>query len=339
MYNFFTVVDKFSPEKVRDNEKKIMFVSMQLATYINDLLYRYECVIIPGFGAFLTQYRSAKIDGVTHTFFPPGKTLSFNRQLQTNDGLLANYVASVEHCSYEVALQKIRSFTGGLSTELSENHSVAIKNIGDFSLNAENKVQFTPSEKENFSTASFGLASFVSPKIGRETYEETAAVEEQVPLLFTPEKRHAHPYLKYAAVGLIAIAVSGLGGMKLYEGQVQKHNFAEKQKANTLIENQIQEATFVIENPLPALNVRLEKETGRYHIVAGAFRIEANAAKKIRQLAVKGFTATSIGQNKYGLHQIIYSSHEDRLEALKALRTIKRTENKDAWLLVQDLNK
>jgi len=340
MYNFFVVVDKFSPEKVRANEKKIMFVSMQLATYINDLLYRYECVIIPGFGAFLTQYRSAKIDGVSHTFFPPGKTLSFNRQLQTNDGLLANYVASVENCSYEVALQKIRSFTGSLSNELSENHSVAIKNIGDFSLNAENKVQFTPSEKENFSTASFGLASFVSPKIAREAYKETAdAVEEQAPLLFTPEKRHAHPYLKYAAVGLIAIAVSGLGGMKLYEGQVQKHNFAEKQKANSLIENQIQEATFVIENPLPALNVTLEKETGRYHIVAGAFRIEANAAKKIRQLSEKGFIATSIGQNKYGLHQVIYSSHEDRLEALQTLRIIKRTENKDAWLLVQDLSK
>jgi len=316
-------------------KKKIMFVSMQLATYINDLLYRYECVIIPGFGAFLTQYRSAKIDGITHTFFPPGKTLSFNRQLQTNDGLLANYVASVENCSYEIALQRIRSFTRNLSAELSENHSVAIKNIGDFSLNAENNVQFTPSEKENFSTASFGLASFVSPKIARENLE---VIEAQTPLLFKPEKRHDKPYLKYAAVGLIAIAISGLGGMKLYEGQVQKHNFAEKQKANTLIENQIQEATFVLENPLPALNVTLEKEVGHYHVVAGAFRIEANAAKKVRQLAEKGFMATSIGQNKYGLHQIAYSSHEDRLEALQMLRTIKRTENKDAWLLVQDLN-
>ena len=36
---------------------------MQITTYINDLLYRYECVIIPGFGALLTQYQSAKIDG------------------------------------------------------------------------------------------------------------------------------------------------------------------------------------------------------------------------------------------------------------------------------------
>ena len=67
---------------------------MQLSPYIKDLLYRYECVIIPGFGAFLANYTSATIDADSSTFYPPGKTISFNIQLQTNDGLLANYVAS-----------------------------------------------------------------------------------------------------------------------------------------------------------------------------------------------------------------------------------------------------
>ena len=93
---------------------------MQITTYINDLLYRYECVIIPGFGALLTQYQSAKIDSENKTFYPPSKTLSFNRQLQTNDGLLANYIASVEKCTYETSLQKLRNYTGKLSLQLSE---------------------------------------------------------------------------------------------------------------------------------------------------------------------------------------------------------------------------
>lgn len=318
-----------------------MFVSMQLATYINDLLYRYECVIVPGFGAFLTQYRSAKIDDASYTFYPPGKTLSFNRQLQTNDGLLANYIASVEGCSYEDALQKIRNFTGTVSLKLSEEKHVSLKNIGEFSLNEENSVQFAPSETENFSTSSFGLTTVVSPQILRETASEEKVIpfEESTPLLFTPEKRATRPYLKYAAIAAIAITVAGLGGMKLYEGEVQKHNFAEKQKANSLVETQIQEASFVIENPLPALNLTLLKETGKYHIIAGAFRIESNASKKVRQLTEKGYSAKQIGKNRYGLHQVVYSSHEDRLEALQALRNIKNTENKDAWLLVQELDK
>jgi len=90
---------------------------------------------------------------------------------------------------------------------------------------------------------------------------------------------------------------------------------------------------------LPALNISITKQAGKYHIVAGAFRVEDNAKRKMKQLLQKGFSPKAIGMNKYGLHQIVYSSHENRLEALKTLRNIKRTENKDAWLLVQDLNK
>ena len=317
-----------------------MFVYMQLATYINDLLYRYECVIIPGFGAFLTQYHSAQIDTKTNTFFPPGKTLLFNRQLQTNDGLLANYVASVESCSYELALQKIRNFTGKLSLQLSEGKIVSLIRIGDFQLNKEGSIQFIPSEKENFSTNSFGLAPFVSPSINRQVVKEKfVSSKEKAVVSNVVGGKEQRPYLKYAAIGLIAISLSGFGGLKLYEGKVQQHNFVEKEKASTLVENEIQEATFVIENPLPALRLTLPKQMGKYHIIAGAFRMEENANKKLLQLQDKGFSPRMIGVNKYGLHQVVYSSHEDRLEALKVLRSVKRTENKDAWLLVQELKK
>lgn len=313
---------------------------MQITTYINDLLYRYECVIIPGFGALLTQYQSAKIDSETETFYPPAKTLSFNRQLQTNDGLLANYIASVEKCSYESSLQKLRNYTGKLSLQLSEGEVVSLSNIGDFHLNEENSVQFIPSSKQNFSTSSFGLTSFVTPKVTREVYRETVeALEEKVPLYITPERRSKKSYLKYAAIALVSISIAGFSGMKLYEGEVQKHNFAEKQKANTIVENQIQEATFSIENPLPALSLTFKKQTGKYHIIAGAFRVEENADKKIQQLRENGFTPTLIGVNKYGLHQVAYNSFENRLDALKNLREIKNTQNSDAWLLVKELEK
>lgn len=313
---------------------------MQLATYISDLLYRYECVIIPGFGAFLTQYQSAKIDTITATFSPPGKAVMFNRQLQTNDGILANYVASVENCSYTIALQRIRNFTGDLSFQLSEGKTITLDKVGAFHLNDEHTVQFEPSKNSNFNTAAFGLAPFTTQEISREVYKkEVAALEEKAPILFTPERKTASSYLKYAAVGLVALTLAGFGGMKLYEGKVKDHNFAEKQKAESLVESQIQEATFVFDNPLPTVRINVPKEKGKYHIVAGAFRIETNAQKKIDQLLAKGFSPKAIGVNRYGLHQVIYSSHEDRLEALRALRTIKNTENKDAWLLVKELNK
>ena len=311
---------------------------MQLATYIKDLLYRYECVIIPGFGAFLTQYQSAIIDGEQHTMFPPGKRVSFNRMLQTNDGLLANYVATVDGLTYETALQQIRNYTADLSLRLIEDKEVEIPQIGVFTLNKEQSVQFLPFQKETFSTSSFGLTSITSFPVQRDVYKkQVAALEETAPLLFTPERRKNTPYMRYAAIGLVALMLTGFGGAKWYEGDVADHNYVQKQKADSLIDAQIQEATFSIPNPLPAVNVIVPKETGRYHIVAGAFRIEDNAYKKITQLDDRGYTAKYIGVNRYGLHQVVYSSYATRLEAQKALSAIKRTENRDAWLLVQSL--
>ena len=310
---------------------------MQLTTYITDLLYRYECVIIPGFGAFLTRYKSAYIDTETDTFHPPSKVISFNRQLQTNDGLLANYIASVDKCSYEIALSKIRRYTAGISHDLSKGEAVSFENIGQFFLNEENSLQFEPVNKHNFNTSAFGLSSFVAPKLVREV--QTNVVEEKsVKVLALPMERESRPYLKYSAVAVIALSAVSFASMKFYESEVQKYNYAEREHANTLVENQIQEATFVIENPLPALSLKLSKQSGSYHIVAGAYQLEENAEKRIDQLREKGFSPFKMETTRYGLHQVLYASFEERAAALKSLYEIRRTDNPDAWLLVQTLD-
>jgi len=308
---------------------------MQLQTYIKDLLYRYECVILPGFGAFLTHRRSAYID-TDDSFHPPSKYVSFNRQLQTNDGLLANYVCSSENLSYETSLQKIRLYASQLSREITENGQVSMEEIGEFTLNAEGSVTFSPFNVRNYDSAAFGLTSFVSPKIDRRTEESVVLAEKESAVVsLEPAASKAIPFIRYAAIGIIAIALSGTGGMEIYQGSVEKHNFAEKQKADSLIDRKIEAATFVIDDPMPAITVTVPEITGRYHIVAGAFRIEANADKKLNQLIDAGYRSRIIGKNRYGLHQVVYDSYQSRVEALQQLRKLKRTENPDAWLLVQ----
>ena len=77
---------------------------MMIANYIYDLLYRYECVIVPEFGAFLTQKHSAFIDKSSNIMLAPRKEISFNEQLKQNDGLLANHIQLIDKCSYEEAI-------------------------------------------------------------------------------------------------------------------------------------------------------------------------------------------------------------------------------------------
>ena len=70
-----------------------------------------------------------------------------------------------------------------------------------------------------------------------------------------------------------------------------------------------------------------------HYIVAGAFRVKDNANRKIAQLKAQGFNAAYYGTNAYGLHMVTYDSYSNSTDALIALREIKRTESKDAWLL------
>lgn len=312
---------------------------MQLEPYISDLLYRYECVTIPEFGSFLTRRVSATINESTHSFYPPKKVLSFNEQIQKNDGLLAHYIADVEKIPYEEASKRIQKRVKYLKSYLIEGETVDFHDIGSLSLNTEGKILFEPSYQLNYLTDAFGLSQYVSNEVTREVYKETIVeIEKVIPIAITPEKHKARPYFKYAAVALIALSLGGLGASKFYVDNINEHNQLAQEEASEQLEHKIQEATFVIDNPLPAVTLNVTKQSGNYHIIAGAFRIEANSNKKVSQLKEQGFKARKIGMNKYGLHEVVYASFDDRLEAIAALRTIKRTHNSDAWMLVKEVD-
>ena len=72
------------------------FVYMNIEHYISQLLYRYQCVTVPGFGAFLTEIQSAQWVESANSFYPPKKLISFNTNIKNNDGLLANHIARAE---------------------------------------------------------------------------------------------------------------------------------------------------------------------------------------------------------------------------------------------------
>ena len=312
---------------------------MQFDSYISDLLYRYDCVIIPEFGAFLANSVSSQLDESTNTFYPPKKVLSFNEQLKNNDGLLVNYVSSVEKIPFEAALKKISKKTKSLKSYLAQGETLAFVNIGDIALNAEGNITFEPSDKQNYLTNSFGLGQIISPDISRVDYKkEVEEIERVVPIAITPEKRKSRSYLKYAAVAIIALAVGGVMTSNYYLGQIEQHNQMAEESAQEQLDGKIQEATFIIDNPLPAITLNVERQSGNFHVVAGAFRIEANCNKKLKELKDLGYDARKIGTNKYGLHQVVYSSYETRQEAQREMYKIRRAHNPDAWLLIQQLN-
>lgn len=305
---------------------------MQISQYISDLLYRYECVTLPNFGAFLSHPISARINEATNDFYPPQKQLSFNVQLQSNDGLLASYISDVENINFEQAISRIETQVTQLNSRLDKGETVEFKNIGELTTSKEGKLVFTPSDSINYMTGAFGLGAFVSPSIERQAHQK--AVGGAIAL---SPKRSKSNVFKYAAIAVLALGLSGSIGSNLYLSQIEHQNTIALEAANATLDTKIQEATFVINNPLPTVMVNLKKQSGDFHIVAGAFRIKANSHRKLKQLKALGYDARLVGTNRYGLHQVVYESFETREEAQKALFRIKKTHNRAAWLLIKNL--
>lgn len=327
---------------------------MKIELYIAQLLYRYQCVTVPGFGAFLTEIQSAQLLENSHSFFPPKKMISFNSHIKNNDGLLANHIAQAEKTSYDYALSAIEYEVLNWKKALQENRSFAIKNIGILILNAENNIHFTPNEQTNYLAQSFGLTSFVSPAVKREielvkletvTEIQETVIEQEKPIFnFIPETetRRSTPYLKYAAVFVIGLAVAGAVGYPMYQNQIATETILVESAVQKKVQNKIQEATFFIQTPIPAVTLSLKSEKKEavklpYHIMDGAFRSEANAQKRYNQLVAKGYDARVLGVNRNGYYPVLYGSYTTFAEAEKEKNKIIENDNPEAWILIQSL--
>jgi len=305
---------------------------MNIVSHIEELLFRYECVIIPGFGAFLMHHQSAFVDSETHTFVPPSKSLSFNRQLQTNDGLLASHLAVMYGLTYREALEEIREQVDIWINQLENNTPLGFNGLGILQNNEENKWQFTPDTQNIFQAVSFGLTSVENQPILR----EIDATQKIITLPIEPKNSTSlSKYVRYVGVAAIGLLL-GVGGLAWYQKDTQQYNLVQQQIAEKELEKQIHTASFTIVNPLPAITLTLPKEKNPYHIVAGAFREFENADKRVEELRQAGYNARILRKNSYGLHEVVYSSYSSKRDAINQMNKIVRTHNENAWLLVDE---
>lgn len=314
---------------------------MMIEKHISALLYRYQCVTVPGFGAFLTETLPAQLNNDTFTFYPPKKLISFNANLKNNDGLLANHIALQEKISYNQAVDNITQTVESWLKRLQNWETLILKNLGSISNNLEGSIVFTPDTPINYLAEAFGLSTVISPAVKREELKAIAEkVEEIAPVIFTPERKKSYSYLKYAAVFAVMASVGGAGFKMYRDHEIATQTLLVEQSVQEKVNDKIQQATFFIENPMPAVKLSLKEDHATkmpYHVVAGAFRSEANAQKAVSALVSKGFNARKLGKNQFGLYPVLYGSFATYAEAHEKMNKIKRTESSDAWLLVKEL--
>ena len=318
---------------------------MKIETYISQLLYRYQCVTIPNFGAFLTEIQSAQIFEDSNSFYPPTKIISFNSYLKNNDGLLANQIAQSEKISYNEAVIEIKNQVAVWNDKLENFGGIILKNIGEFELNKENKLVFSAVKNVNYFTNSFGLTNYTSIGIKRlvaqglnitDTNSELEIVQKQIPVINLPLEKSSYNYLKYAAVFTLGIGILGTFSYKYYDNKITQDTLTVQKKVQKQVNQKIQEATFLISIPETVLSLNVAEEKKPFHVVAGAFSKESNANKKLKSLLKQGFDAKRIEKNKSGWYPVIYGSYTTYELAHQAMAKIQKNNNPDAWVLIQE---
>jgi len=311
---------------------------MMIEKHISALLYRYQCVTVPGFGAFITETVSARYNETSNTFAPPKKTILFNSLLQQNDGLLANHIALEEQISFNEAVVLIQDQISLWKANLNGKEIVYLKNIGELSLNSEQKIQFEPVGSTNYLTSSFGLTAVMATALTREQQPtEVKAIE----LSTATKNKPRLQWMRYAAAVVAAVGLySSVSTYQEYEVYQQKKLAVEKDVQNQ-IEQKLQQATFVIEAPKvikeKIAEVTQQQSTKSFHIVAGAFKTEAKAQILTDELKAKGYAnAKYLSKSKHNMRQVVYNSYATQEEAQADLRQIHEKVNKDAWIFIEN---
>ena len=317
--------------------------------YIKELLYQHECVTVPNFGAFLTRSMNILIDTDSGLFVPPRKEVSFNSLLSNNDGVLAHYIAQKEKVSFEQALRRIEKEVISWKQRLN-TQQLSFPGIGEIRLNKQKKIIFYPDGKINFDLSAFGLSSFYKKPIKNSNNKlfnppQKMEKENKENLMFTPgekeEKRR--PFRKYAAIGLIGIALAGslyyFGNQYVANEKIKSMELAQKK-----IKSNVQKATFDLgsvskmnlsfnSEPEVIKNAPLDKTY--FSVVAGSFRSIENAERLLKKLILDGFQAAFTEVNPEGLYRVAYGRFVSKREALNLHNYIRYALKEDAWFLVE----
>jgi nucleoid DNA-binding protein len=275
---------------------------VDITAFIRELLFGHDCVIVPGFGGFIGNYTPARIDKNSGTFYPPVKQISFNRNLNHNDGLLVGRISGTSNINYGDARSLVEEFVGELRRKLERGEKVVFDNIGSFVNNQEGNVQFEPDRSANYHLDSYGLESFqCMPLEGYDVRKRIIRNVERDPV----KQASIRKILWRAAViiPLLAVIVGVPLKMDLFKAKIEATTLnplvtAEfEQNKKAVDEGIIDESAKIKKNEKPVsespatpeIVVPVVAEANVYCLIIGSFKSEKNAISQVNMLKAEGF--------------------------------------------------
>ena len=125
--------------------------------HIEYLMTRHDCVVVPGWGAFIANYMLAEYDAKRCVYSCPCRTIGFNASVSHNDGLLAQSLMRREGLSYDEAMRFIADSVTAFVKQLSTGRELSMGRLGYFCRREDNRNEFIPYDNAQSSNRFFGL--------------------------------------------------------------------------------------------------------------------------------------------------------------------------------------
>lgn len=279
---------------------------MDVTAFIRELLFGHDCVIIPGFGGFIGNYTPARIEKSTSTFYPPVKQISFNRNLNHNDGLLIGRISNSSGLNYADARNIVDEFVSGIRKRLEKGEKVVFDNIGSFINNQEGNIQFEPDRNVNYYLDSYGLESFQCvPLVGYDVRKRVIRQKDKDPVAHESIRK----ILWRAAIIVPLLSLLVMVPLKtdLFKSKVETttlnplvtaefesnkkaidEGINESSKAEGKVAIKTEPANTKSEVPVEAEPV--VKESSGYFVITGSFKSKENAVTQVNMLKEEGFS-------------------------------------------------
>jgi nucleoid DNA-binding protein len=277
---------------------------VDVTAFIKELLFGHDCVIVPGFGGFIGNYTPARIDKGTGTFYPPVKQISFNRNLNNNDGLLLGSISATAEINYGDARSIVEDFVAEVRKKLEKGEKVKFEHIGSFVNNHEGNVQFEPDRSANYHLDSYGLEPFKCLPL--EGYDVRKRISQHIER--DPVKQLLVRKIMWRAaviIPLLALIVAVPLKTDFFKGKVESTTmnplvtaeFENNKKAVDEVNNtntealKLNDSTPVTEKATePEIIIPAVTESVSYIVITGSFKSKENADIQRNTLIEDGFS-------------------------------------------------
>lgn len=134
---------------------------LSVEKFIEKLLLKHDCVIIPALGGFVTHYESAYQDSESGMYYPPSRSISFNSQLKMNDGLLVQAYMQAFDTNFPEANRMVEHEAERIKSVLRSTGVFLFQNLGILELKENDRLLFTPQDEGGIAAPDlYGLDAF-----------------------------------------------------------------------------------------------------------------------------------------------------------------------------------